>query len=64
MTVTSELPPFPLVFPHELAAIDVLLPSLQTSDRDERMICYIVNTAEYCHQTVSQLFLKYYGSLV
>ncbi|KVH90310.1 Vps53-like, N-terminal [Cynara cardunculus var. scolymus] len=22
-----------------------------TSDKDERMICYIVNTAEYCHKT-------------
>lgn len=24
----------------------------QTSDRDERVICYIVNSAEYCHKTV------------
>ena len=30
---------------------------LQTSDRDEKMICYIVNTAEYCHQTVSSFSL-------
>ncbi|XP_068656550.1 vacuolar protein sorting-associated protein 53 A isoform X2 [Aristolochia californica] len=27
----------------------------QTSDRDERMICYIVNTAEYCHKTSGEL---------
>ena len=27
----------------------------QTSDRDERVICYIVNSAEYCHKTVSFL---------
>jgi len=27
----------------------------QTSEKDERMICYIVNTAEYCHKTVSSL---------
>ena len=27
--------------------------TLQTSDRDEKIICYIVNTAEYCHKTVS-----------
>ncbi|TVU36117.1 hypothetical protein EJB05_18033, partial [Eragrostis curvula] len=28
---------------------------IRTSDRDERMICYIVNTAEYCHQTAGEL---------
>ncbi|THU51537.1 hypothetical protein C4D60_Mb06t32080 [Musa balbisiana] len=28
---------------------------IKTSDRDERMICYIVNTAEYCHKTSSEL---------
>ncbi|KAM0937284.1 putative vacuolar protein sorting-associated protein [Dioscorea sansibarensis] len=28
---------------------------IKTSDRDERMICYIVNTAEYCHQTSGEL---------
>lgn len=28
----------------------------QTSDKDEKLICYIVNSAEYCHKTVS-LFL-------
>ncbi|XP_065013346.1 vacuolar protein sorting-associated protein 53 A-like isoform X2 [Musa acuminata AAA Group] len=28
---------------------------IKTSDRDERMICYIVNTAEYCHKTSGQL---------
>ncbi|KAH7673770.1 hypothetical protein IHE45_08G029100 [Dioscorea alata] len=28
---------------------------MKTSDRDERMICYIVNTAEYCHQTSGEL---------
>jgi len=28
---------------------------IRTSDRDERMICYIVNTAEYCHQTSGEL---------
>ncbi|KAI5648729.1 hypothetical protein M9H77_34734 [Catharanthus roseus] len=28
---------------------------IKTSDRDERIICYIVNTAEYCHKTVSLL---------
>lgn len=25
---------------------------VQVSDKDERVICYIVNTAEYCHETV------------
>lgn len=25
---------------------------MQTSDKDERLMCYIVNTAEYCHKTV------------
>lgn len=30
---------------------------MQTSDRDERVICYIVNSAEYCHKTVSYLML-------
>lgn len=28
---------------------------IKTSDRDERMICYIVNTSEYCHQTSGEL---------
>lgn len=28
----------------------------QTSDKDERVICYIVSTAEYCHKTVSWFF--------
>ncbi|WVZ67748.1 hypothetical protein U9M48_016788 [Paspalum notatum var. saurae] len=28
---------------------------IRISDRDERMICYIVNTAEYCHQTSGEL---------
>lgn len=28
---------------------------IKTSDRDERVICYIVNTAEYCHETAGQL---------
>ncbi|KAF9593221.1 hypothetical protein IFM89_020716 [Coptis chinensis] len=28
---------------------------LQTSDRDEKVICYIVNTAEYCHKTSGEL---------
>ncbi|XP_062229042.1 vacuolar protein sorting-associated protein 53 A-like isoform X2 [Phragmites australis] len=28
---------------------------IRTSDRDERTICYIVNTAEYCHQTSGEL---------
>ncbi|OAY81558.1 Vacuolar protein sorting-associated protein 53 A [Ananas comosus] len=28
---------------------------IRTSDRDERMICYIVNTAEYCHKTSGEL---------
>ncbi|CAO2145168.1 unnamed protein product [Urochloa humidicola] len=28
---------------------------IRTSDRDERMICHIVNTAEYYHQTVEDL---------
>ncbi|XP_015688115.1 vacuolar protein sorting-associated protein 53 A isoform X2 [Oryza brachyantha] len=28
---------------------------IRTSDRDEKMICYIVNTAEYCHQTSGEL---------
>ncbi|TQD69126.1 hypothetical protein C1H46_045341 [Malus baccata] len=26
---------------------------IKTSDRDEKVICYIVNSAEYCHKTVS-----------
>lgn len=29
----------------------------QTSDRDERVICYIVNSAEYCHKTVGFFYL-------
>ncbi|KAM7272946.1 hypothetical protein ACFE04_027610 [Oxalis oulophora] len=28
---------------------------IKTSDRDERVICYIVNSAEYCHQTSGEL---------
>lgn len=28
---------------------------IKTSDKDERMICYIVNTAEYCHTTAGEL---------
>ncbi|KAK1279641.1 hypothetical protein QJS04_geneDACA014959 [Acorus gramineus] len=28
---------------------------IKTSDRDERVICYIVNTAEYCHNTSGEL---------
>lgn len=28
---------------------------IKTSDRDEKMICYIVNTAEYCHKTAGEL---------
>ncbi|KAK9690013.1 hypothetical protein RND81_09G098900 [Saponaria officinalis] len=28
---------------------------IKTSEKDERMICYIVNTAEYCHKTAGQL---------
>ncbi|CAM8925202.1 unnamed protein product [Rhodiola kirilowii] len=28
---------------------------IKTSDRDERVICYIVNTAEYCHKTSEEL---------
>jgi hypothetical protein len=43
-------------FPYLLTAFCVLWALLQTSDRDEKMICYIVNTAEYCHQTVSLLY--------
>ena len=31
--------------------------SMQVSDRDERVICYIVNSAEYCHKTVSLFFV-------
>ncbi|XP_047974595.1 vacuolar protein sorting-associated protein 53 A-like isoform X1 [Salvia hispanica] len=27
----------------------------KTSDKDERLICYIVNTAEYCHKTSGEL---------
>lgn len=26
--------------------------TIQVSEKDERVICYIVNTAEYCHETV------------
>ncbi|XP_059308151.1 vacuolar protein sorting-associated protein 53 A isoform X2 [Lycium ferocissimum] len=28
---------------------------IKTSDKDERVICYIVNTAEYCHRTCGEL---------
>ncbi|KAK9088536.1 hypothetical protein Scep_027618 [Stephania cephalantha] len=28
---------------------------IRTSDKDERVICYIVNTAEYCHNTSGEL---------
>lgn len=28
---------------------------IKTSDRDEKIICYIVNTAEYCHKTAGEL---------
>ncbi|KAL2555369.1 Vacuolar protein sorting-associated protein 53 A [Forsythia ovata] len=28
---------------------------IKTSDRDERVICYIVSTAEYCHKTSGEL---------
>ncbi|THF94041.1 hypothetical protein TEA_012116 [Camellia sinensis var. sinensis] len=28
---------------------------IKTSDRDERVICYIINTAEYCHKTSGEL---------
>ncbi|KAG9454449.1 hypothetical protein H6P81_007353 [Aristolochia fimbriata] len=28
---------------------------IKTSDRDQRMICHIVNTAEYCHKTAGEL---------
>ncbi|KAG5524526.1 hypothetical protein RHGRI_031253 [Rhododendron griersonianum] len=28
---------------------------IKTSDRDERLICYIINTAEYCHKTAGEL---------
>jgi hypothetical protein len=31
---------------------------VQVSDKDERVICYIVNTAEYCHETVRYGFLR------
>lgn len=32
--------------------------AIQVSDKDERVICYIVNTAEYCHETVRHGFLR------
>ncbi|QCD77293.1 vacuolar protein sorting-associated protein 53 A [Vigna unguiculata] len=28
---------------------------IKTSDKDERVICYIVNSAEYCHKTAGEL---------
>ncbi|XP_076921561.1 vacuolar protein sorting-associated protein 53 A-like [Bidens hawaiensis] len=28
---------------------------IKTYDKDERLICYIVNTAEYCHKTAGEL---------
>ncbi|KAI8031448.1 Vacuolar protein sorting-associated protein 53 A [Camellia lanceoleosa] len=28
---------------------------IKTSDRDEKVICYIINTAEYCHKTSGEL---------
>ncbi|KAI7742047.1 hypothetical protein M8C21_030053 [Ambrosia artemisiifolia] len=34
---------------------DLAVPGAGTSDKDERMICYIVNTAEYCHKTAEEL---------
>ena len=33
----------------------------QTSDKDEKVICYIVNSAEYCHKTVSCLLDNFFG---
>ncbi|EHA8589826.1 hypothetical protein COCNU_scaffold012629G000020 [Cocos nucifera] len=38
-----------------IAALGMVVEADVTSDRDERMICYIVNTAEYCHKTSVEL---------
>lgn len=38
-----------------VAAATGLDGQIKTSDRDERVICYIVNTAEYCHKTAGEL---------
>ncbi|CAI7921791.1 unnamed protein product [Closterium sp. NIES-54] len=27
----------------------------QMTEKDERVVCYIINTAEYCHETAAQL---------
>lgn len=46
----------------EFTVLILLFPyfkTFQTSDRDERIICYIVNTAEYCHKTVSLVIKSY-----
>ncbi|KAJ0603347.1 putative vacuolar protein sorting-associated protein [Helianthus annuus] len=32
-----------------------IVAAAMTSDKDERLICYIVNTAEYCHKTAGEL---------
>jgi hypothetical protein len=28
---------------------------VKVSDKDERVVCYIVNTAEYCHETAANM---------
>lgn len=38
-----------------VAAATGMEAQIKMSDRDERMICYIVNTAEYCHKTSGEL---------
>ncbi|KAG9144226.1 hypothetical protein Leryth_022084 [Lithospermum erythrorhizon] len=38
-----------------VAAATGLDGQIKTSDRDEKVICYIVNTAEYCHKTAGEL---------
>ncbi|XP_044478748.1 vacuolar protein sorting-associated protein 53 A-like isoform X3 [Mangifera indica] len=37
---------------------------IKTSDKDERLICYIVNSAEYCHKTLaSSLGPRFYANI-
>jgi hypothetical protein len=45
-----------VAFAQRLSAKIPSLPSaVKLSDSDERMVCYIINTAEYCRETVNPL---------
>ncbi|KAG7594767.1 Vps53-like N-terminal [Arabidopsis thaliana x Arabidopsis arenosa] len=39
----------------EMELMQLLEKVVQVSEKDERMLCYIVNTAEYCHKTSGDL---------